>query len=505
MTKTILILAANPKNTPSLRLDQEVREIDNGLERSRKRDEFILKQKWAARPADVRRAMLDYKPNIIHFCGHGLGEEGIAFEDENGQAKLVSADTLAGFFKLFADRVECVILNACYSEVQAEAITKYIPYVIGMKKAIGDAAAVEFSVAFYDALAAGGSIEFAYELACNSVQWTGIHENFAPVLRCADLHSIRLGTTEVPTLEDDATVRHLIQPNFRTITLDNIDQMECLLSLDIPKAINFAWSPNGETMAIVCANDIYLYEVAKLIREHNAMTSLQKRLISHTNSARTIVFSPDGRMLAIAGDNTVHINRIVDGELVLFYVGNDVAFSPNGELIVADKSIWRADGDFIRKIDYGRHPVFSPDSTLLASVGVQSGRHGATIRRVKDGSHVHTFFVPKPTNVTFSPEGTLIAVGSGDYPTRIWQVSDGRLLSTIYPGGVVAFSPDGKLLVSRNCFARLPEGEIIRTLEFQTGIRFIKNVAFSPEGNLFGVIIDDYQSDSGNIQLWGFK
>ena len=183
MKKTILVLAANPKNTPSLRLDQEVREIDNGLERAKRRHEFVLKQKLAARPVDVRRAMLDFKPNIVHFCGHGSGEEGIAFEDEQGQEKLVSTDTLAGFFKLFAKKLECVVLNACYSEVQAEAIGKHIPYVIGMKKAIGDAAAIEFAVAFYDALGAGESVEFAYELACNAIQWTGIPEHLTPVLK----------------------------------------------------------------------------------------------------------------------------------------------------------------------------------------------------------------------------------------------------------------------------------------------------------------------------------
>ena len=45
--KTILVLAANPKDTPPLRLEEEIREIDNGLQRSQKRDEFILKQKLA--------------------------------------------------------------------------------------------------------------------------------------------------------------------------------------------------------------------------------------------------------------------------------------------------------------------------------------------------------------------------------------------------------------------------------------------------------------------------
>jgi hypothetical protein len=183
MTKTILVLAANPGDTPLLRLDQEVREICNGLERARKRDEFVLQQKLAARPVDVRRAMLDYKPNIVHFCGHGSGKEGIAFEDENGQSKLVSTDALAGFFELFADKVESVVLNACYSEVQAKAIAKHIPYVIGMRKAIGDAAAIEFAVAFYDGLGAGESIEFAYKLGCNAIQWANLPDNLTPVLK----------------------------------------------------------------------------------------------------------------------------------------------------------------------------------------------------------------------------------------------------------------------------------------------------------------------------------
>jgi len=40
MTKTILILAANPLDTKSLRLDEEVREIDEGLQRAKHRDQF---------------------------------------------------------------------------------------------------------------------------------------------------------------------------------------------------------------------------------------------------------------------------------------------------------------------------------------------------------------------------------------------------------------------------------------------------------------------------------
>ena len=182
MAKTILVLAANPKNTPPLRLDKEIQEIYNGLERAQKRDEFVLKPILAARATEVRRAMLKYKPNIVHFCGHGI-EEGIAFEDESGQAMLVNSETLAGFFELFADKLECVVLNACFSESQAEAVSKHIPYVVGMKKAIGDIAATEFAIAFYDAVGAGESIEFAFKLACNAVEWKNIHQSLIPTLK----------------------------------------------------------------------------------------------------------------------------------------------------------------------------------------------------------------------------------------------------------------------------------------------------------------------------------
>ncbi|PIE35709.1 hypothetical protein CSA56_03070 [candidate division KSB3 bacterium] len=178
----ILILAANPKNTDRLRLDEEVREIEEGLKRSRNREQFEIKQQWAVRPQDIRRAMLDFQPNIVHFSGHGEGEVGIVLENRNGQAQLVTSEALAGLFKLFADNVRCVVLNACYSVAQAEAIVKHIDYVVGMEQSIGDQAAVEFSTAFYDGLGAGESFEFAYNVGCNALRLAGFHKH-RPILK----------------------------------------------------------------------------------------------------------------------------------------------------------------------------------------------------------------------------------------------------------------------------------------------------------------------------------
>ena len=66
--------------------------------------------------------MLNESPQIVHFSGHGEGRSGLYFEDEVGNAKLVTGSALGSLFKLFAQEsnIECVVLNGCYSEVQAK-------------------------------------------------------------------------------------------------------------------------------------------------------------------------------------------------------------------------------------------------------------------------------------------------------------------------------------------------------------------------------------------------
>ena len=205
MTKKILILVANSKNTSPQEFQEQVREIDNGLQRSKHRKEFELVSKFAVRPRDIHQAMLDVKPQIVHFLGRasdpqgqvlenksdrklvpmaedGAESEGLVSEDETGQAKPVSGEALATLFNLFSDKLECVVLNNFYSEIQAKAIAQHINFVVGMKQAISDKAALEFAVAFYDALGAGYSFKFAFDLGCAAIQIAGISEHLTPVL-----------------------------------------------------------------------------------------------------------------------------------------------------------------------------------------------------------------------------------------------------------------------------------------------------------------------------------
>ncbi len=204
----ILFLAANPKDTTRLRLDQELRDIAEGLQRAQKRDQFQLEQRLAVRPRDIQRAMLDIGPQIIHFSGHGTGEEGLVFEDEIGNTKLVDGEALAGLFELFADQIRCVVLNGCYSELQAKAIVNHIDYVIGINQAMDDRAAIEFAVGFYDAIGAGRSIEFAHKLGCAAIRLAGIKEHFPSLLRKKSMQGEHM-ISHMPFLPHQASLKRL--------------------------------------------------------------------------------------------------------------------------------------------------------------------------------------------------------------------------------------------------------------------------------------------------------
>jgi hypothetical protein len=50
-------------------------------------------------------------------------------------------------------------------------------------RSVGDRAAIEFSIGFYDALLAGRPVDFAYKLGCSAIQMAGIPEHLTPVLK----------------------------------------------------------------------------------------------------------------------------------------------------------------------------------------------------------------------------------------------------------------------------------------------------------------------------------
>lgn len=180
--KTILFLASEPSNAAKLRVGQELRDIQERLQLAKMRDQYSLVERMAVRPHDITQAILDIEPQIIHFSGHGTSEGELCFEDVNGKLKTVTSEALSSLFELLSKQVNCVILNCCYSESQARSIVKHIDYVVGMKKEIGDEAAIVFATGFYKALGAGRSIEDAFNFGVVELQLLGIPEHLTPVL-----------------------------------------------------------------------------------------------------------------------------------------------------------------------------------------------------------------------------------------------------------------------------------------------------------------------------------
>lgn len=213
-TTKILFLAANPTNTGVLRLGQEHREVEQSLRESKVRDKFELTERFAVTAKSLFTALLDENPVVVHFSGHGemmrdgsspentssekgfrslmatMNEEeldmgdytgGIVVEDNSGKAKLVKAEALATLFGNISG-IKCVVLNACYSESQANAILEQVPYVIGMNTAVPDNTAIMFATGFYRALGDGRDYENAFNLAKSLVAIEGLKGADIPVI-----------------------------------------------------------------------------------------------------------------------------------------------------------------------------------------------------------------------------------------------------------------------------------------------------------------------------------
>lgn len=178
----ILFLSADPSDASRLRLAEEQREIQEKLRLGNYRDSCSIEIRTSVRPQDISQALLDISPRIVHFSGHGTSAGKLCFEDKLGKTKPIDKDALSSLFAQFSNDIECVVLNACYSEDQANAVAKHIHYVVGMKKEISDDAAIAFSTGFYQAISGGRSIVSAFDLGLTQISLQGINERSIPKL-----------------------------------------------------------------------------------------------------------------------------------------------------------------------------------------------------------------------------------------------------------------------------------------------------------------------------------
>jgi TPR repeat protein len=211
----ILFFAADPQSAPPdgraarLRLDEDVRQIRHKVRGAEHRDALEFDVHWAARTDDLLQALNETRPQVVHFSGHG-GSDGLVLVSADGRRPhLVDAPVLKQLFEVFRGDIRVVVLSACFSLPQAEAIAASVGCAIGTHGAISDEAAVTFNASFYRAVAFGHSVQAAYEQARTALALEHFDDRECPVLVTrpdvdpAQLFLVAGGDADAPGREAD--------------------------------------------------------------------------------------------------------------------------------------------------------------------------------------------------------------------------------------------------------------------------------------------------------------
>lgn len=178
----VLILASNPSDTPRLNIEEEVRQITLKIQASSHREFVQLIPAFAVRTTDLLQLLNQFEPQIVHFSGHGHHSGEIILTNESGESQPVSSESIKALFTAMKDNIRVVLLNACYSQTQAKAITEVIDCAIGFNDSISDDAAISFAAAFYRAIGFGRSVKNAFDQAIVELKLQDSPEVMKPVL-----------------------------------------------------------------------------------------------------------------------------------------------------------------------------------------------------------------------------------------------------------------------------------------------------------------------------------
>ncbi|MFJ3961780.1 CHAT domain-containing protein [Streptomyces sp. NPDC090036] len=472
-------------------------------------DEGMVQLGWVhgQTKQDLFEALL-HGCHIFHFIGHGkfdeLRREGmIILADEQGRPDPLHAEALGSLISIAEPAPRLVVLNSCetgtshaqdlFSSTAAE-LEFTVPAVVAMQFAVTDKAALLFSRAFYQALAANRPVDEAVRtgrIALRADKDDSL-ECFTPVLyqrsgdaRLFDLTSSRRSAPARTVVEEINEIQREAAP-------DRAPERPAPPSTQSPprQATSLIKTPSPDTtprpeidtgrwvvsLAVHPQGRLLATGARKLVRVWDVITgqpTWERRISGWSTMVNTVAFSPDGGKLAAGStDNLARIWEMPTGSLV-------------AEL---------THGHFVDAVNFdhsGRYlATGGADATacvwdLSTGTRILSLRHA---RAVKD--------------VQFSPDGRLLVTASADGKAYVWDADTGYQLAQIPHGDFVlgvAFSPDGQKIAtcSEDHTAQITETETWTPLFRVEHISGLRAVAFSSDSSLIAT-----GSADGTVCVW---
>jgi RNA polymerase sigma factor (sigma-70 family) len=293
-------------------------------------------------------------------------------------------------------------------------------------------------------------------------------------------------------------------------------------------ATNFAFSADGSLLAVSrFSRKIEIWDL-KSGKQTGRIAPLSRRPGDEVGAGvcPALAFSPDGaRLVASLGGSTIRQFEADTGREIPAPANGHRAWISTLALSVDGRSLWTCGrGDPIRSWDWttgketgqrqvpstATHAAVAGDGRFAYALGNNITLCGA------DGKKTRQIAVPEVplTAIALSPEGTILATRSQDYPgIHLWDATTGKRRHTLKPAGEVptgsgyvvtettgvvtpdlVFSSDGRFLAGAGpkqlCVWDVTTGNLLWEVPRQPG-QAIERFAFSPGGHYLAALNAD--------------